>query len=482
MSRIMGLRSIAWLAAAWALIACQDVEYGKFEPELPKTNDREYEFDIALLSEFLGSYEPDENNAIKANACIFEERDGNYVRWLNTTFISFENEKDLLGSDFIINIAKDAQKEVNVSCLYMDQNNIERYNVKNECKDEEVIYQCTISNNTFDAKDVEVGSNWKKIFTTLKKNPDKLTFDRQYVCISEGSSTDDKTKYNLRPNIELPKVKTNTTQQGDKIKGIEIFNTEIKVDEKAVLTSNFELLCKEVADRENFCTKGTRYECKANRGGAAGLDYIWNYQFKREGIPLIPLSNGDSFGATDLASKIFIHEPVLELLGALGLRVDTFGNRCFDNGLPVVKDAVSNSVYPYVVSNLKNVAQNFTYDEDDSGFSNHLVPSAIISIENKNNQSPLSLAVVGVLDQGTKDHVTAGNLGSMEIIDYCEVIYSMQEAYNQGARAFFILAHVTASGLTDVEEGKKDSTIEEVLRVVFSLSTLYFSLSTLFST
>lgn len=177
-----------------------------------------------------------------------------------------------------------------------------------------------------------------------------------------------------------------------------------------------------------------------NLGGALALQEIWKTwrtQSSDENVPVLQVSAGDNFGASQKESSNFGDAPVPLLLNQLGQTVDAFGNHSFDQNLDYLQKIVEYSEYPFVASNLKNLSQNI----------NDVAQFALAKIHadgdvDGKEHSPLYVGIVGAIDPEASKSVYPGRFGSLGITEYCNVIQSMELAYNAGARAFLIAAHV----------------------------------------
>ena len=178
------------------------------------------------------------------------------------------------------------------------------------------------------------------------------------------------------------------------------------------------------------------YTCAAWRGGALGLHGIWE-SLREENVPQIRVSSGDSFGISADYSARFEDYPVPVFLGGLDFDVDALGNHNFDGTLPYLQAMISRSKYSYVVSNLTNATQTLR----------GIAPYALYDVHNGSG-TPLRVAFVGAVEKTIISTVFPGKFGSLGTADdYCPIVHAIERAYNQNARAFFILAHMGSADI-----------------------------------
>ena len=162
-------------------------------------------------------------------------------------------------------------------------------------------------------------------------------------------------------------------------------------------------------------------------------------------VTQIKVGNGDSFGVSQSPSAMFNDLPVPMMLNAVGFDVDTLGNHSFDRTLTYLQDVIDNSKimenndgkennlgYHYVASNLTNTSKNL----------NDVVSYALYKVPGANEGAELKVALIGVLGTEIMSSVFPGRFGSVDINnDPCEIANTIERAYNNNARAFFIMAH-----------------------------------------
>ena len=209
----------------------------------------------------------------------------------------------------------------------------------------------------------------------------------------------------------------------------EVYNERNTIPEE--LVKNFEEISSAEASDIQYA------HCSYYLGGAVGLYQTWEALKRKDtngnDITQIRVSSGDSFGTSADISARFDDIPTPIALNAIGLHVDTFGNHSFDKDLNYLRDVISWADYKYVATNLVNVPQNL----DD------VSPRILFDIpSNKDKETDMRVAVVSALDMQANESVYPGRFGSLDIGNYCTLIQSIEDAYNDGARAFFILGHL----------------------------------------
>ena len=186
------------------------------------------------------------------------------------------------------------------------------------------------------------------------------------------------------------------------------------------------------------------YRCDYVSGGAIPMRETWNsLEKKSDSKTHFYVGNGDSFGVSQAASATFNDLPTPQILSLMGLNVDTFGNHNFDKRMaylsPLIEMATSGNDderyrYEYVATNLDDKSEGkkwLTRDED-------------IVTSDDSNAEALRVAFVGALDSSIFSTTKSGALGSLSIdSEMCSVINELEEAYNENARAFFILGHIS---------------------------------------
>lgn len=187
------------------------------------------------------------------------------------------------------------------------------------------------------------------------------------------------------------------------------------------------------------------YQCDYFKSGSVNLISAWNL-LKEENVVQIKVGNGDSFGVSQSPSAMFNDLPVPMMLNAVGFDVDTLGNHSFDRTLTYLQDVIDNSIieeksstgevnnlgYHYVASNLTNTSKNL----------NDVVSYELYKIPGNAEGEELKVALIGVLGAEIMSSVFPGRFGSVDInSDPCEISKTIERAYNNNARAFFIMAH-----------------------------------------
>ena len=204
-----------------------------------------------------------------------------------------------------------------------------------------------------------------------------------------------------------------------------------------------ELLAKAINDKLKPSEPIAAYRCDYVSGGAIPMRKTWDSLKSDSGSKTqVYVGNGDSFGVSQAASATFNDLPTPQILSLMGLNVDTFGNHNFDKRMaylsPLIEMATSGNDderyrYEYVASNL-----------DDKSEGKKWLTHYNVAVSSDDSESEkLRVAFVGALDSSIISTTKAGALGSLSIdSEMCSVINELEEAYNENARAFFILGHI----------------------------------------
>lgn len=173
--------------------------------------------------------------------------------------------------------------------------------------------------------------------------------------------------------------------------------------------------------------------------GLSEIYDLWERE-KNDSSNNVYVGNGDNFGVSSIQSRAYDDVPTIMALNTIGFTADTFGNHSFDKNLSYLNNLINLAKFPFVASNLTYQPQNF----DRFNFYK-IVPLEPDSGEPNN---VMNLAIVGATDFNIVDSVYPGRFGSLgfgkndSVGHYCYTIQAMEEAYNEGARAFLILGHI----------------------------------------
>lgn len=204
-----------------------------------------------------------------------------------------------------------------------------------------------------------------------------------------------------------------------------------------------EVLAKVINNKLKPSEPIAAYRCDYVSGGAIPMRKTWDSLKSDSGSKTqVYVGNGDSFGVSQAASATFNDLPTPQILSLMGLNVDTFGNHNFDKRMaylsPLIEMATSGNDderyrYEYVASNL-----------DDKSEGKKWLTHYNIAVSSDDSESEkLRVAFVGALDSSIISTTKAGALGTLSIdSEMCSVINELEEAYNENARAFFILGHI----------------------------------------
>ncbi|MBR4985050.1 MAG: hypothetical protein IKY83_04845 [Proteobacteria bacterium] len=218
------------------------------------------------------------------------------------------------------------------------------------------------------------------------------------------------------------------------------FNRDVEVMCAYDASKNSEVLEKLNA---KFDLSVRPYRCEYAVSGALALRRTWDLlkSNERDGSQVY-VGNGDSFGVSQRASAMFNDLPTPEILSLIGFQVDTIGNHSFDNRVDYLQNIINfaerevskNELgYSYVATNLKN----------SSALSNWK-PHYIATIPAADpSEEGLRVAFIGALDSTVFATTKTGSFGSINIDnEMCSIVNELELAYNENARAFFILGHI----------------------------------------
>ena len=479
-------RGFLWVALvimATLSASCDGVQYEEYEPYLTAPNAEIYQFDISVLSEWGGAIEPENKNVVFClkDHVYFRAASIGYLPYaypvstgddlstitLDLSAVPQDGDEDETGSPAPVPAPVVTTNQV--VCRKLGDKNADHYGIKNAClndvalygENREELYLCFLNFNTLDLDSVDKA--WHDLFPELAYTVDRFKLSNVPVCIKQQDD-----QLYLRPNEDTAVVSLTSeapiqVSSDDQNIRIQLIRSRDEGEDKV---EDYEVMCSvdtSLQTDQTLCIfEGeTPYSCQTRIGGATGLSHIWEDIFRRDKIPMYIASNGDNFGMTKANSREFNDIPTLQLLSTLHLNVDTFGNHAFDKDIASLSRVVERSNYPYVVSNLKNVPQNlrgvspFTIWQvppSESKCSSENTASCCRSADNPDGADCLSVAVVSALESTVKDYVYPGLFGSLDVTDYCDVLYAMQEAYNANARAFFVLAHISTESDYRIKE------------------------------
>ena len=206
---------------------------------------------------------------------------------------------------------------------------------------------------------------------------------------------------------------------------------------------------KDASDNEVFSTFKkmfhldlNAYSCAYAVSGALSLRKTWDRMTAGTSADRqIYVGNGDSFGVSQRASAMFNDLPTPEILSLIGFQVDTIGNHSFDNRVDYLQNIINFANinvteyklgYSYVATNLKN----------SSALKNWLTHYTV-TIPSEQDEQGLRVAFIGALDNSVFETTKTGSFGSINIDgEMCSIVNEIELAYNENARAFFILGHI----------------------------------------
>ena len=262
----------------------------------------------------------------------------------------------------------------------------------------------------------------------------------------------------LLKDKDLEELELNNLPDGDAktcLKLIaDIHNIDIENPETNPITS------QDIADIKNDVGKFSLLDCSWEIGGAADIHALWNELGNMDSTndetqqllsKPIRVGIGDNFGVSPYVTSSFDDIPATQMLTMMGMTVDTLGNHSFDESLGYLNKVLDHASYPFIATNLENVPQNLK----------NTYKYALINVEsNVQGKASLPVAFISALDVDTRESVFTGRFGTLGIGNYCAVAQTIEEAYNEGARAFFILGHLTAG----------EKSLRQVLNAIFSFA------------
>ena len=456
--------------ASCLLFACQDVTTSLYSPELASPQSDTFSFDVALLSEWQGAYEPIE---ITQSFCLkqndyFRQITSNYIKYkLNNNNHSDDKRTVTIDLNYTEG-SNETYEPFNVNCYFSTKNVQEKYGLERNCigqLDElptdastttaELQYYCALNLNISNLS--HLNTDWAAVFPdAFNSNSGTIQIDNVPVCAYFSTDADGNEIFNVRPNAPINTIPITEFDKITKITGDDTFEFSLFNRNSYASSDYYEVKCSKhadaVADDSCIFDDEIQYDCYTYLGGATGLNHVWKDMFKRENTPLFIAGNGDNFGASQPNSREFNDHPTVQLLSALGFSADTFGNHVFEKDISVLNDMLEESSYPHVISNLSNVPQNlpelapytiWQVPANDSECSPQDAGTCCRSDDNPNGVDCLGVGVVSAIDASLMYFIQPGKFGSLQTTDYCAVLYSLQRAYNNNARAFMILSHVS---------------------------------------
>ncbi len=465
------------LSAMTALLqsACQDVSTGLYEPELYSPEAETFKLDIAMLSEWEGAYAPvyKEIGFCQKPNTYFRQSTNNYTSCNSDTF-TLSEDKNLLSLDifdpqFKPEITEQGIQNIyKVTCHLVTDAIRKKYNIKDNCIHDksdtsfgETQYYCALNLNIPNSSYID--SKWSSVFPQLfSTSVGSIQIDNVPVCTytktSDASEIDTQPPtLHIRSNAEVLTLQQQTLDQISKVNedGSKIWLSLLKPIPQNENAPYYEISCTQYSDKTLCPFEGEiGYTCQSSLNGATGMQHAWHGLFEQTNVPLFIVGNGDSFGSSQPNSREFDDYPTIQLLSSLGFSADMFGNHVFDKDLRQINNMLVEANYPHVISNLSDVSQNLPnlapysillVPEEGSECSESKPQACCRSSKNPDGADCLGVAVVGALDRSVMSYVQPGKFGSLQTRDYCDVLYALQSAYNANARAFFILAHVSAA-------------------------------------
>ena len=173
-------------------------------------------------------------------------------------------------------------------------------------------------------------------------------------------------------------------------------------------------------------------------GGIAVLKAYFDQERLKNPSTLI-LTAGDAFGGTPVVSNYFDDEPAIKGLNYLGIAADTLGNHNFDRGIAGARKLIELAAFPYVSSNLTNVAAELGPS----------VKAPFLMLEVGDATAPggkVKVAVLGITNPDAPQLVFPGRLGSLVVEEPIKAANdAAAKARAAGANVVVCLAHLGAT-------------------------------------
>jgi 5'-nucleotidase len=148
---------------------------------------------------------------------------------------------------------------------------------------------------------------------------------------------------------------------------------------------------------------------------------------------------GDAFGGTPVVSNYFDDEPAIKGLNYLGVAADTFGNHNFDRGVAGAKTLIEQAAFPYVSTNLTNVAAELG--------TKVVAPYAMLELgEATQPGGKIKVAVLGITNPDAPTLVFPGKMGALVVEEPIKAANdAAAKARAAGANVIVCLAHLGAT-------------------------------------
>ena len=192
--------------------------------------------------------------------------------------------------------------------------------------------------------------------------------------------------------------------------------------------------CTHIGDLDSL---DGQYTCETYQTGAAEIKNLWDYikthSQTGDDHPQLIIGSGDNFGVSQVVAATFGDYPTVQMMNALGVDAETFGNHTFDFSLTEIQGFINSAKFPFIISNFINMPNNL---EKTTPYTVFPIPST------KDSEKALNVAIVGAFESNGMEIISRGHFGTITIDNYCPIIQALEEAYNKNARAFIILSHV----------------------------------------
>ncbi|MBQ9241659.1 MAG: 5'-nucleotidase C-terminal domain-containing protein [Proteobacteria bacterium] len=242
--------------------------------------------------------------------------------------------------------------------------------------------------------------------------------------------------------IRKPLVLLNVSARKDDVIAIRPFAyaPDLEIECVKADTSGNELLG---VFNKTYALNVSGYVCDYAVSGALSMRKTWDrLKSGSEVRHQIYVGNGDSFGVSQRASALFNDLPTPEMLSLMGFQVDTIGNHSFDNRIDYLQNIINFAErrvsghklgYSYVATNLEN----------SSALKSWLTHYTAVIPSGESSEEGLRVAFIGALDNSVFSTTKTGSFGSINIdSQMCSIVNEIELAYNENARAFFILGHI----------------------------------------
>ncbi len=409
--------AILWVCAVLAGAGCQ--EPVSYKPDVPVANAASYTFDFVMMAEWGGRIYSELTDA--SGVSIYSDNAGRLLKTKPESKTCFEY------GNLQYNITE-ISNERGIIRLSFDQANCPEFKYT----------RLEMMDDDWCQSDTPPASLRNELYTCNLDDtqlPNGCTKPPKYAIINSGILYEVAENHcYLPPEETIPSYKPGGSGPVDS-KTV-AFSTQI--EPYADLTEDADnyrttLTCNSTG--EKFCRPETAlFTCKPYVTGVNALQYVWEHIFSNDKNQYY-VASGDSYGVSQAVSRSTDDIATAIMLNYLGVDADTFGNHSFNDNINYMQNIINTAKYSYTASNLINVPQNL----------NRVSPYVILEAQPDDPaDNPLRIGLIGIIDKDIIRAVFPGRFGSLAIDDIpCALVQTLEEAHNQGARAFFITGHLS---------------------------------------